>query len=146
MKKNPYSFPFSLFSNIENTCLQGFDMLSTVGISALDHTHQVLDHTEKLARRLVSIKTDVDTYTDEQRLVFKHQLLSVCRDSVEVGTEAVRSVSQLLHLMLEETQEIQKNSDELWKDLRPEFELSNPFRTRQVVKPPTIIPISIQDN
>ena len=94
----------------------------------------------------MSIKADVDSYTDEQRLVLKQQLISVCKDSVEVGTEAVQGVSQLLHLMLEEAQEIQKNSDELWKDLRPEFELSNPFRARHSAKPPTIIPISIQDN
>jgi hypothetical protein len=146
VKKNPYSFPFSLFSSVESICTEGFNTLSQISISALDHTHQVIDHTEKFARRLVSIKTDLDTYTDEQRLVLKQQLLSVCRDSVEVGTEAVQGVSQLIHLMLEEAQEIQKNSDELWKDLRPEFEISNPFRTRNAVKPPTIIPISIQDN
>lgn len=146
MTKNSYSFPFSLFSNVENICLQGFNTLSGVSISALDHTHQVLDHTEKLVRRMVNIKTEIDTYADEQRILFKQQLLSVCRDSVDVGTEAIQGVSQLLKLMLEETQEFQKNSDELWKDLRPEFELSNPFRARKMEKPLTIIPISIQDN
>lgn len=146
MKKKPYSFLFPLFSNVESICIDGFNTLSQISISAIDHTHQVIDHTEKFSRRLVNIKADIDTYTDEQRLMLKQQVLSVCRDSVEVGTEAIQGVSQLLHLMLEEAQEIQKNSDELWKDLRPEFELSNPFRTRNGAKLPTIIPISIQDN
>lgn len=148
MKNVSSSWSSALFSGLEQGCIQGFDFLSHVSISALDHTHEVLDHTEKFARRLAGVKENLDKYTEEQRLVLKQQLMAACRDSVELGTEAIHSVAKLLHLVLEETQELQRNSDEVWKEFKTDLEIPNPFRTKPstVAKQPTIIPISIQDN
>lgn len=147
MNKDAFSLSSSLFSNLERSCIEGFDFLSQVSISALDHSHEVLDHTEKFARRLAGIKDSLDKYSEEQRVVLKQQLLAVCRDSVELGQEAIQGLSQLIHLALEEAQELQKNGGEIWQDMKPGLELSNPFRKEPAaVNPPTIIPISIQDN
>ena len=146
MENNARSTSFSVFSGIEKVCVQGIDSLSNVAISALDQSHEVLDHAEKMASRLLKMKNRLDKVSEEQQVVLKKQLLTLCHDAVDVGNEAAQGAFKILQQVISESQELQKNGDQLWQDIRPELNLNNPFRQKTAAKPSTIIPISIQDN
>lgn len=138
--------------HLEAIAIAVVDASSHVAIEVLDQTQKTLDHAELLARRLVNIKQRVDKFSDESRQIFKQQALEICRDSSEIGSEAVRQAAQVIRTLVDETREIGTSSESLLKDLiEPALELPNPFRKHQAnarkkSKEPTIIPISIQDN
>ncbi|MBF2053550.1 MAG: hypothetical protein IGS03_08810 [Candidatus Sericytochromatia bacterium] len=122
-----------------------------ISIEALDNTQQVLDHVEKLGYRLKQLKQQLDKFTTESRLQAKEDTLALCRDAREVGLEISSSLGVIGKAALDEAQDLGKNSEALLKLLlRPVAELQRPLQrltARQPgQKPPTVIPISIQDN
>lgn len=122
-----------------------------ISIEALDNTQQVLDHIEKLGHRFKQLKQQLDKFASESRLQAKEDTLALCRDAREVGLEISSSLGVIGKAALDEAQDLGKNSEALLQLLlKPLAELKRPLQrltARQPgQKPPTVIPISIQDN
>lgn len=139
--------PNFLVGLTESFLLSVFQSSANLTIDALDRTQQVLDQVESLARRLNTYKHNLDEFTVSARKHAKIELLSLCHDSVDIGTESVRGLGKVLHAALDEMQDLREQSQSVFKDTF-EPHLVNPFRKVQKApqKEPTIIPISIQDN
>ena len=131
---------------MEQTLTRGLDTANHVAISFFDHSHELLDHSNRLARRLADQKEQVDTFLARQQAVTRQQLLNLNEDLKLVGEEAIQGVFVLLQKVIAEAGELRKSSSQLVDELKTESGLQNPFRSTPPNGQATIIPISIQDN
>lgn len=146
-KKN--TRPSSMSQQIETASFNVIDAGANISIEVLEQTQKVLDHAEVLARRLVEIKTRMDRFTQESRVVFKQQALDSCRDFAEVGTELAKSCGKVGQASLDELKNFGYNGKSIINDLLgSSIDLGKPFGKQSYSErnKATIIPISIQDN
>lgn len=148
MLPEKFNLNISPVKSIENIALSAIDAASHVTLEGLNHAQRILDHAELMARRLSLLKSKVDQFQNESRILLKQQLIDLSRDSAEVSTEAIHQLSQVAKVALEELKEVAQSGGELVKDLIEPVEIPNPFRQshRKTTKQATVIPISIQDN
>lgn len=148
MLPEKFNLNISPVKSIENIALSAIDAASHVTLEGLNHTQRVLDHVELMGRRLSLLKSKIDQFQNESRILLKQQLIDLSRDSAEVSTEAIHQLSQVAKVALEELKEVGQSGGDLVKDLIEPVDIPNPFRQnhRKTTKQATVIPISIQDN
>lgn len=148
-QKNDLKSDLPLIDAVEKFFLAIIDSGTSIGIEALESTHQIIDQVEKLNQRLDQVRQQRKNQAMTRRIWRKEKSLEICRDFSEIGSESVKGLAQIFRTAHEELQDLGQQSDELMKGwVEPALSFSNPFRQAPRTKKnePTIIPISIQDN
>lgn len=146
------SSPFSAWQReVEGVVRQSFHLTADLLIDALDQTARVLRRSEQLGEQVLDLLRKIEVQRQDFRHSTKAVLQETIHDSVEICSEVIQGVVQVMHAALDEAAEIGRRSERLGGHVRDSLQdLPNPFKNRSARKSqgkePTIIPISIQDN
>ena len=136
----------------EGFARQSLLIVADLLIESLDQTSRVVQRTEELGRQVRGLMNKMTDHHQDFRQHNRLRVQETLQDGVEICTEIIHGLGQVIRTGLDEASEIQQHSEQLRHRFSDSWqELPNPFRSRATqktsrTKAPTIIPISIQDN